>query len=174
MKRDYFTYCPRCRTKLIWKTEHREDPPQQTCEKCGFTFYNNPITATEAIIVHDGKVLMVRRGQQPRKGFLDLPGGFMDRFESPRHGIIREVHEELGCTFTPRKLIGAYNGRYFWKGKDYAVITLSFYGTIKGLPTINNEISKIERVPLTRIPSRLAFAHIRYCLHDLRRYLRKK
>ncbi len=146
----------------------------QRCERCGFTFYNNPITATEAFIVQDGKLLMVRRDNQPRKGYLDVPGGFMDGFEHPRAGIIREVKEELDCAFTPRALIGAYNDCYRWNNRRYAVVILSYFGTIRGTVSSNHEIAALEWVPLNAIPSHLAFAHMHHSIGDLKRYLRKK
>jgi len=170
----YFRYCPRCAKPLRWIREHREDRSLQHCGTCGFTFYNNPITATEAYIVRNGKLLMVRRGQPPKKGFLDVPGGFMDGFESPRTGIIREIKEEIGCVFSPRGLLGAYNDHYPWKGKDYAVVVLSYFGTIKGTPASNYEIAEVEWVPLNKIPSRLAFAHMHDSIRDLKRSLRDK
>ncbi len=98
----------------------------------------------------------------------------MDGFEQPRAGIVREVQEELNCTFTPKALIGAYGDHYFWKDKDYAVTILSFAGTLKGAASSNHEITTLEWVPLNKIPPQLAFAHMHDSIRDLKRYLRTK
>jgi ADP-ribose pyrophosphatase YjhB (NUDIX family) len=40
--------------------------------------------------------LVVRRGKEPAKGTLDLPGGFVDNEESGEQGMVREIKEETG------------------------------------------------------------------------------
>lgn len=57
-------------------------------------------TTVAAIITrHNGEnhqVLLTRRGYPPYMGQLCLPGGHIDRFETARDAIIREVKEEVG------------------------------------------------------------------------------
>ena len=68
---------------------------KQRCKDCGFTYYANVCAATAAFIVNDrGEILVVRRGKEPAKGTLDLPGGFVDMEESEEEGMRREVQEE--------------------------------------------------------------------------------
>lgn len=170
----YFRYCPRCATRLRWMTEYVEDGKHQTCPSCGFTFYENPIGATEAYIIKDGRVLFVPRARTPRKGYWDVPGGFMSGFEQPERAIIREVKEELGVTFTPLALIGTHTDHYLWKGKDYAVIVLSYVGTMSGRLRHSDEIGTPTWFPLNQLPKRLAFTHMRPALTDLTRYLKNQ
>lgn len=48
-------------------------------------------------IVHkQGGVLLARRGIEPRKGYWNLPCGFMENNETIEEGAIREVLEETG------------------------------------------------------------------------------
>ena len=47
-------------------------------------------------MLHDGKVLIVRRARDPEKGRFDLPGGFLKFKEDPVSAVKREVREELG------------------------------------------------------------------------------
>ncbi len=46
-----------------------------------------------ALIVRDGKVLLVRHSYMP--GWL-LPGGGVERAEAAEHAVIREMQEEIG------------------------------------------------------------------------------
>jgi len=47
-----------------------------------------------AVVVEDGRVLLVRRGSQPLKGHWTLPGGMLEVGETLAAGVVREVREE--------------------------------------------------------------------------------
>ena len=49
-----------------------------------------------AVVVRDGRALIVRRGHEPRKGEWSLPGGMLDLGESLADAARREVKEETG------------------------------------------------------------------------------
>lgn len=55
-------------------------------------------TTVDAVVLHSGQVLLVRRGAQPGRGLLALPGGFLDPAadRSLRAGALRELREETG------------------------------------------------------------------------------
>jgi len=54
-----------------------------------------PIFSTvDAVVVQSGYILLVKRGAQPGKGQMALPGGFLDHQEKIVDGIIRELREE--------------------------------------------------------------------------------
>lgn len=48
----------------------------------------------DAVVVQAGHVLLIRRGEQPGKGRLALPGGFLGQNETLRDAVIRELREE--------------------------------------------------------------------------------
>ena len=74
-----FEYCPRCGAKAF--TVRNEKAKQ--CEACGFVYYFNPSAAVACFIRNaHGELLLVRRKKDPAKGTLDLPGGFVDMFET--------------------------------------------------------------------------------------------
>lgn len=52
-----------------------------------------------AAVVHDGRLLAARRTTPPETaGRWELPGGKVEPGETPERAVVREVHEELGCT----------------------------------------------------------------------------
>ena len=52
--------------------------------------------AVGAIVVQDGKLLMVRRGRAPGEGLWSLPGGRVEQGEHLAAALVREVKEETG------------------------------------------------------------------------------
>src|SRR5580692_5066309 len=68
-------------------------------------FPSAPLVAVGAVIVKDGRVLLVRRGTAPLKGHWTLPGGLLELGESLHEGVVREVREETGLTVEPLELI---------------------------------------------------------------------
>jgi len=57
-------------------------------------FPTTPLVGVGAVVVEDGRVLLVRRGSQPLKGHWTLPGGMLEVGETLAAGVVREVREE--------------------------------------------------------------------------------
>ena len=53
-----------------------------------------PVVGVGALIVHEGKLLIVKRGVEPAKGKWSIPGGAVELGETVRDAVIREVKEE--------------------------------------------------------------------------------
>jgi ADP-ribose pyrophosphatase YjhB (NUDIX family) len=56
----------------------------------------HPVVGVGAVIVRDGRALIVRRRHEPRKGEWSLPGGMLNLGESLSDAVRREVGEETG------------------------------------------------------------------------------
>ena len=49
-----------------------------------------------ALIIENGRILLVERGHEPLKGYWSLPGGLVEAGERIEHATRREVREETG------------------------------------------------------------------------------
>ncbi len=68
-------------------------------------FPQSPLVGVGAVVVHEGRVLLVRRGSEPLKGHWALPGGVLDVGETLVEGVVREVREETGLVVEPLELV---------------------------------------------------------------------
>ena len=57
---------------------------------------DRPVVGVGAVILKDGKLLLVRRGHDPGKGLWAVPGGKVRGGERLADAVAREVHEETG------------------------------------------------------------------------------
>ena len=95
-----------------------------------------PVVGVVALIVHKGKLILVKRGVEPAKGKWSIPGGAVELGEKIREAVVREVKEESGLDVeialeTPMdaidNLIKSKDGRL-----QYHYVLLQFLVRLKG------------------------------------------
>ncbi|PIS01610.1 MAG: hypothetical protein COT84_01685 [Chlamydiae bacterium CG10_big_fil_rev_8_21_14_0_10_35_9] len=67
--------------------------------------FTSKLEVASCYILHKEKFLMLKRS--PKSSFGNswcLPGGKIDREETPLQGILREIKEEIGMSLDPKKL----------------------------------------------------------------------
>ena len=57
------------------------------------------------MVVHEGRVLLVKRGTEPARGRWSIPGGLIELGESLSQAVVREVEEETGLTVAVVELV---------------------------------------------------------------------
>jgi len=99
---DGWRFCPRCGVE----GEHRGD--HFGCNACGHVVWANPAPAVQALVEHEGRLLLGRRAFDPSAGLWDVPGGFLQEEEHPLEALVRELREETGLEIEPRKFVGVW------------------------------------------------------------------
>ncbi len=74
-------------------------------EKTQREFPKTPLVGVGAVVVNEGRVLLVCRGSEPLKGHWTLPGGVLEVGEALVEGVVREVQEETGLLVEPLELV---------------------------------------------------------------------
>lgn len=133
--------------------EENNEKSKRCCD-CGFTYYFNPSAATVALIQNNrGELLVCRRAKEPAKGTLDLPGGFLDMYETGEEGVSREVREETGLTVIRTEYLFSLPNTYLYS--DFLVHTLDqfFLCTVDDTTELLalDDVAESRWVPLTDI-----------------------
>ncbi|WP_332021672.1 NUDIX domain-containing protein, partial [Kaistella sp.] len=75
---DYLKFCPKCGNEsLNWDGEKKWN-----CKVCDYVLFHNVAGAVAVVIKFGDEILLTRRNQEPKKGKLDLAGGFVDPKEN--------------------------------------------------------------------------------------------
>jgi ADP-ribose pyrophosphatase YjhB (NUDIX family) len=72
-------------------------------------FPSAPVVGVGAVVVRDGKALIVKRAHDPRKGEWSLPGGRVELGESLEDATRREIKEETGLDVEVGPLVEAFD-----------------------------------------------------------------
>ena len=98
--------------------------------------------------------MLTKRALAPKKGYWDLPGGFIEFDESAEEAAHREIKEELGIKLGALHYLGSYPDRYYYKGINYHTLAFEFYGTIKTQefhPA--DDVSEVKFFALDKLPT---------------------
>lgn len=120
-----FTHCPRCGAPGLTEPE----PAAYRCAVCGFFYHINPALGVGGIVQDAvGQIILLRRANDPCKGMLGLPGGFVDAGETAEAALQRELQEEIGLEVSQFEYLGSWPNRYAYRGVTYDVVDLIFTG----------------------------------------------
>lgn len=133
------------RIKKIPEGDTRE---RDVCSDCGHIDYKNPVIVNTVVAAYGDEFLLCKRGNEPRKGYWTIPGGYMENGESPQDGAKREAHEEAGADIKIGPLLAMYQP----PRKDEVIMI--FRGELSskevvttGLETLDVKFFKWEDIP---------------------------
>ena len=117
--------CPVCGKKSLNYINGRH----WVCKDCDFDLFNNVASGVGLILyTENNQVLLEKRAKEPRKGFLALPGGFIDPDESAETSCVREVKEEIGLDVNESDItfVGTSPNTYIFKNITYKTCDIFF------------------------------------------------
>lgn len=129
--------------------------------------YQNPALTVDAVWVHRGKVLLVRRDRPPFQGMYALPGGFVELRETVEEAVVRELREETGLVGRPLAIVGVYSGPDRDPRKPTTTVAFLIGGRV-ATPSPGDDAREAAWVP-TKHAAPLAFDHARILRDALRR-----
>jgi ADP-ribose pyrophosphatase YjhB (NUDIX family) len=114
------------------------------------------VAAVGAVLIRDGRVLLVRRGYPPAVGKWSLPGGVIEAGERLADAAARELEEETGLRAKPLGVIWVLNnvvldqvGRVRY---HYLIVDILFDGgTVEGVPRAGGDALDVSWVDLEEV-----------------------
>jgi 8-oxo-dGTP diphosphatase len=152
-------FCPLCSTPL---TEEVVDGRMRSaCAACGHIRWRNAKPCAGALVIRNGKVLLVRRRIEPFWGHWDIPGGFCEVDEHPAETALREVREETGLEVELTGLLG------LWLDAYEGSVTLNVYYLARPLGRrlqVGDDADGAAWFAPAALPARIAFENGRHAL----------
>ncbi len=156
---EYLKFCPKCGNKsLKWDQEKKWN-----CKVCDYVLFHNVAGAVAVVIKCGDEILLTRRNQEPKKGKLDLAGGFVDPKESAEETCARELFEEMKMRIDISKLkyLTSLPNIYEYKNIIYNTLDLFYEYESDEKFEVNLEISEISETVWLKIqdinPDDIAF-----------------
>ena len=155
----YLKCCPKCGNEsLNWDGEKKWN-----CKVCDYVLFHNVAGAVAVVIKCGDEILLTRRNQEPKKGKLDLAGGFVDPKESAEETCARELLEEMKMRIDISKLkyLASLPNIYEYKNVIYNTLDIFYEYESDEKFEVNLEISEISETVWLKIqdinPDDIAF-----------------
>lgn len=116
-----------------------------------------PRLAVDGVVFKNHSVLLIKRRNEPFKGFWALPGGFVEYGERVEDSVVREVFEETGLKTKVDKLVGVYSD----PGRDprgHIVSVVFLLHVVDGVLKGGDDAAEARFFNLDSLP-RLSFDH---------------
>lgn len=149
-------YCPKCGGVLADRFIEVEEGVRQQCQSCGAIHYKNSKPTSSVLAVKESKVLLVKRGIDPFKGWWDIPGGFLESGEHPVDGAKREFLEETGLEIKLTHLLGIWMSKY--GPIDIDIMNLCYTAeVVGGIESPSSDAVELKWFELDGLPDKIAF-----------------
>ena len=142
-----FKYCPCCGSDEFQINNFKS----KKCAHCGFVYYFNSSASTAVFITDkEGKLLVSKRAIEPVKGTLDLPGGFVDMYETAEEAVIREIKEETGLIINHLVYQFSIPNIYVYSGFEVHTLDMFFEAEIHDISVVQAADDVAELIWLKR------------------------
>jgi ADP-ribose pyrophosphatase YjhB (NUDIX family) len=145
-------YCSYCGSdKIAFKKPKGDVHERFICSSCKVIHYSNPNIVTGCLPIWEDKVLLAMRAIGPRKGYWNVPAGFMENGETVEEGALREVWEETETKVEIEGLVTLYSIPHINQ------VYMHFYGKMLtpdfacGIESSEVQLFKEEEIPWDKI-----------------------
>ena len=116
------------------------------CKAWAYVYFHNCSAAVAGIVQTPKGIILTVRNADPKKGRLDLPGGFVDYNESLEDALAREIKEELNIGISMVNYLGSFPNVYRYKNVTYFTVDTIFTCKAKRLSSLrpNSEIAGVR------------------------------
>jgi ADP-ribose pyrophosphatase YjhB (NUDIX family) len=119
-KDSHIKFCPRCAAEVTHIDKFGMVRP--VCLQCGWIFFQDPKVAAAVLVEKDGRVLLVRRVNEPFRGLWTLPAGFINGGEDPAEAAARECLEETSLRVRVTRVLDVISGKEHERGADFVIV----------------------------------------------------
>lgn len=152
MEESEVNFCPRCGARAT--PANRFGKIHKVCTQCSWMHFNDPKVAVAILIEKGGRVLLVRRVNEPFRGQWTLPAGFIDSGEDPARAAERECLEETGLHTRALHVLDVIAGKEHPNGADFVIV---YEGEVTGgAQNPGDDADAVEWFPYDALPE-LAF-----------------
>ncbi len=103
-------FCSNCGSgQLEFTIPEGDNHKRFICRNCSVIHYSNPNIVTGCLPVWEDKVLLAKRAIEPRMGYWNIPGGFLENGETVKEGAAREVREEANAEVIIKNMVSLYD-----------------------------------------------------------------
>ena len=92
------------------------------------------------VIIHDGKIALIKKARGGYKGLYDLPGGGIEHDETPVETLHRELMEEIGVSIVKAELLDAVSKTFKWDVNDKLIQDLHHIGILYRVEIESDEL----------------------------------
>ena len=154
-------HCPDCGTPL--ETRVIENRSRLFCSRCDRIHYQQLKVGAGALIEYRGRLLLLRRMEDPFKGCWNLPAGYAEADEDPVDTVVRETLEETGLQVEVCRLINVY---YFDDDpRGNGILIVFECQAVKGTLSESTEGTNPTLFSPTEIPTNLSGGGHNYAIH---------
>jgi len=118
-------------------------------------------TVAAIVVFPDDRILFIKRRTPVFKGYWALPGGKMEKGETPEEALVREIKEETGLRVKIVQKIGEYDERGIQDGIEYNYYAICFHvSPVEGeIKPQKGEVKIIRLFHPKFLPKKLGFRH---------------
>jgi 8-oxo-dGTP diphosphatase len=113
-----------------------------------------PLAGVGAVIVCSGKILLVKRGNEPAKGKWSIPGGLVELGETSMQAVMREAKEETGLEVCVPELLDVMDAIHLdERGKvQYQYVIADYFVKMQsGKPEAASDAAEVKWVRLGKV-----------------------